>query len=99
MLLSSVAALQCQLLSICICLLSRQLLCICSRLLCFCSCSYLLNCQLLCLCLCSCLSNYQLLCICNCLFQLVVAAPIASRLAASSHLRDGGDCAAPTTRS
>ena len=33
------------------------------------------------------------------LFQLVVAAPIASRLAASSHLRDGGDCAAPTTRS
>ncbi len=32
-------------------------------------------------------------------FQLVVAAPIATRLAASSHLRDGGDYAAPTTRS
>ncbi len=32
-------------------------------------------------------------------FQLVVAAPIASRLAASSNLQDGADCAAPTTRS
>ena len=32
-------------------------------------------------------------------FQLVVAAPIASRLSASSSLRDGADCAAPTTGS
>ncbi|QYJ05916.1 bile acid:sodium symporter [Qipengyuania flava] len=32
-------------------------------------------------------------------FQLVVAAPVASRLSTSPHLPDGGDCAAPTTRS
>ena len=32
-------------------------------------------------------------------FQLVLAAPLASRLSSPSHLRDDGDCAAPTTRS
>ena len=31
--------------------------------------------------------------------QLVVAAPVASRLAASQHREESGDCAAPTTRS
>ena len=34
------------------------------------------------------------------LFQLVLAAPLATRLAASpAHRQDGGDCSAPTTRS
>lgn len=32
-------------------------------------------------------------------FQLVLAAPLASRLSSATHLRDGGDYAAPTTRS
>lgn len=32
-------------------------------------------------------------------FQLVLAAPLASRLSSAKHLRDGGDYAAPTTRS
>ena len=32
-------------------------------------------------------------------FQLVLAAPLASRLSTATHLPGGGDCAAPTTRS
>lgn len=32
-------------------------------------------------------------------FQLVLAAPLSSRLSSRPHLRDDGDCAAPTTRS
>ena len=32
-------------------------------------------------------------------FQLVLAAPLASRLSTATHPPDGGDCAAPTTRS